>query len=144
MKKMELFAAKQIRLKTLLRCFLAIRTSLPAAELYQFISDHSREYFPVIRVACNLDQISKRFIAVKRRSEAHIIHKYNKKYVKLMKKSAKNSISFRLFKSNLKIQIAKRLTVEQRIISESFDVRGKYRRTYKNFSANYFIFFVDI
>jgi hypothetical protein len=113
---MDNLVAKSYRLKILQKCFIAIKTSLPASEVYQYIADNVRAFFPLVRINCDLQQVSKRFIAIKRRSVAFIIARYNRKYLNNMKKEAKNYVSFRMFKQNLVNQIAKRLTVEQRYV----------------------------
>jgi hypothetical protein len=115
---------KLYRLRVLQRCFLAIKTSLPAREIYQLANDHVREFFPIVRVTCDLEQIAKRFVAVAKRSVLHTVQKYNRKFVGLVIKDAKHETNYKNFKVNFKIELAKRLTVEQRILSESFDVRG--------------------
>jgi hypothetical protein len=104
-------------------CLIGIKTSLPATEIYQYIADNIRASFPLVRINADLQQVSKRFIAIKRRSVAFVVAKYNRKFLLKMKQDAKKYVSFRMFKQNLVTQIAKRLTVEQRIISESFDSR---------------------
>jgi hypothetical protein len=123
---MEALVAKSYRLKILQRCFIGIKTSLPATEIYQYIADNIRASFPLVRINADLQQVSKRFIAIKRRSVAFVVAKYNRKFLLKMKQDAKKYVSFRMFKQNLVTQIAKRLTVEQRIISESFDSRYVY------------------
>lgn len=116
---------KYSNFRILQKCFIAIKTTLPCEEIYNFIENNKRDYFPLVRVLCDIEQISKRFIAIKKRSLVYIIEKFNRKYITLMKKEAKKNISFRLFKYNLNFEITKRLTVEQRIISESFESRGE-------------------
>lgn len=123
---MEALVVKRYRLKVLQRCFIGIKTSLPGTEIYHYIADNIRAFFPLVRMNADLQQVSKRFIAIKRRSVAFVIAKYNRKFLLKMKQDAKKYVSFRMFKQNLVTQIAKRLTVEQRIISESFDSRYAY------------------
>ena len=116
--------AKLHRLRVMQRCFLAIKTSLPAPEIYQLAEDHMREFFPIVRVICDLDQIVKRFLAVHKRSVLHVVQNYNRKFLGLVRKDATREMNYKKFKVEFKVQLAKRLTVEQRILSESFDVRG--------------------
>ena len=116
--------AKLHRLRVMQRCFLAIKTSLPASEIYQLAYDHMREFFPIVRVMCDLDQIVKRFLAVHKRSVLHVVQHYNRKFLGLVRKDATREMNYKKFKVEFKVQLAKRLTVEQRILSESFDVRG--------------------
>ena len=111
-------------LRLMQRCFLAIKTSLPAREIYQLAKEHEREFFPIVRVTCDLEQIAKRFVAIRKRSVLHFIQKYNRKFVGLVRKEAKHETNYKKFKVEFKMQLAKRLTVEQRILSESFDMRG--------------------
>ena len=126
--KMELLAIKQRKLKTLLACFLAIKTRLPHVEIKENLLNENGKIFNfvLVRINCDLEQISKRFLAIKRKSISFVIGKYNRKYIKLIKIEARKELSFLLFNSNLKYEILKRLTVEQRIISESFDSRGTF------------------
>ena len=123
-RKMAKCNTKLHRLRVLQRCFLAIKTSLPAKEIHQLANDHIREFFPIVRVTCDLEQLAKRFVAVAKRSVLHSIQKYNRKFTGLVRKDAKRETNYKNFKVNFKVELAKRLTVEQRILSESFDVRG--------------------
>ena len=92
------------KLRLMQRCFLAIKTSLPAREIYQLAKDHEREFFPLVRVTCDLEQIAKRFVAIRKRSVFHVITKYNRKFVGLVQKEAKQETNYKKFKVEFKMQ----------------------------------------
>ena len=130
---------KQNRLKILLRCFLKIKTRFPDQRVMEW-TKYEKDCFPIVRVTANLHQMSKRFFAIVRKSLYFRIRKCNAEYLKNIKKESKYGISFRLFKIDFKNETNKRLTEEQRILSESFCTRGKrtmYRR-HINASPNNF------
>ena len=125
---MNLLALKQWRLKTLLKCFLVMKTRLPSVEIKEYLSNNNEKLsnFPLVRVNCDLLQMSKRFLAKKRKTLVYVLKKINKKFIKLIKKEARKVLSFLRFNFDFKYEVSKRLTVEQRILSESFDSRGTY------------------
>ena len=122
--QMSSLLAKQYRLKLLQKCFLSIKTNLPANEIKESVRTHHRDCFPLVRVCADISQVSKRYFAVNRRGLVYCITKYNRKFLSEIRREARSAMSFRLFKSVLRMRTAKRLTVEQRVISESFYARG--------------------
>ena len=120
---MHFLTGKQNRLKILLRCFLQIKRRFPDRNVVQWIT-YEKESFPIVRVTADLHQMSKRFFAIVRKSLYFRIKKCNTEYLKKIKKDSKYGISFRVFKTDFKYEINKRLTEEQRILSESFCTRG--------------------
>lgn len=133
---MYFLTGKQIRLKILLRCFLQIKKRFPYRNIIEWVK-YEKESFPIVRVTADLHQISKRFFAIVRKSLYFRIKKCNSEYLKKIKKESKYGISFRLFKTDFKHEINKRLTEEQRILSESFCTRGM--RDINSFKFCYFI-----
>ena len=121
---MSALVAKQYRLKLLQKCFLSIKTNLPANEIKESVRTHHRDCFPLVRVCADISQVSKRYFAINRRGLVYCITKYNRKFLSEIRREARSAMSFRLFKSVLRTRTAKRLTVEQRVISESFYARG--------------------
>ena len=125
---MYLSAGKQWRLRTLLKCFLIMKTKLPMVEIKKYFLNNNKKLscFPLVRINCDITQISKRFLAKKRKSLVFLLKKLNKKFIRLIKEEAKKNLSFLRFNSDFKYEVSKRLTVEQRILSESFDSRGMH------------------
>lgn len=123
-RKMYSLTGKQNRLKILLRCFLKIRTRFPDKKVVEW-KKHEKDCFPIVRVTADLHQMSKRFFAVVRKSLYFRVKKCNAEYLKNIKKESKYGISFRLFKIHFKYETNKRLTEEQRILSQSFCTRGE-------------------
>ena len=123
---MYLLAGKQWRSKTLLKCFLVMKTKLPMNEIKEYLLNNNKKLlsFSLVRINCDLTQLSKRFLAKKRKSLVFNLKKLNKKFIKLIKEEARKASSFLRFNSDFKYEVSKRLTVEQRILSESFDSRG--------------------
>lgn len=115
---------KQNRLKILLRCFLKIKTRFPEKKVVEW-KKYEKDCFPIVRVTADLHQMSKRFFAIVRKSLYFRLKKCNAEYLKNIKKESKHGISFRLFKIDFKYETNKRLTEEQRTLSESFCTRGK-------------------
>ena len=123
-RKMYFLTGKQNRLKILLRCFLRIKTRLSDKRMIDWMK-YEKDCFSIVRVTADLHQMSKRFFAIVRKSLCFRIKKCNAEYLKNIKIESKHGISFRLFKINFKYEINKRLTEEQRILSESFCTRGE-------------------
>jgi hypothetical protein len=117
-------SGKQNRLKILFRCFLKIKTRHPDKKVIEW-RKYEKDCFPIVRVTADLHQMSKRFFAIVRKSLYFRVKKCNAEYLTKIKKESKYGVSFRLFKIDFKYETNKRLTEEQRILSESFCTRGK-------------------
>merc|ERR1712000_452144 len=83
------------RLRVLEKCFWCIRTNISLKVSYDVRKKiHCYAY---VRALADLEQISKRFFALRRRSLSVIVTKYQTKCQVLLKKVAKKSLTFRKF-----------------------------------------------
>jgi hypothetical protein len=127
----DLLVLRQHRLRTLGRFFSLLRTSLPAAEASAAVESAAqimykeKDCFPMRRVSADLDQISKRFFAIMRRSLVFCIRRENRAHISRCKQRAKAAPTFKSFKAALRLEVTKRLGVEQRVVSQSFQNRGR-------------------
>lgn len=115
-------AAQLFRLKLMSKVFFALRYHMRHEDtqcLRQF-----NVGFPIIRLQTDMDQVCKRFCALRRFGLQHIVGSYNRKFIACQAVDAKNALSFKRFLAKLKSDVASRLTIEQRVLSESFDSRG--------------------
>lgn len=141
----DLLVLRQHRLRTLKKFFSLLRTSLPAAEITTAVEstqvedqdeskdkdkdkekDKDKDCFPMRRVSADLDHISKRFFAIRRRGLVFCMRRENRAHISRCKQRAKTAPTFKSFKAALRLQITKRLGVEQRVVSQSFQSRGRW------------------
>jgi hypothetical protein len=126
----DLLVLRQRRLRTLGRFFSLLRTSLPtteaavAAESPQS-KEKEKDCFPMQRVSADLDQVSKRFFAIRRRGLVFCMRRENRAHIARCKQRAKAAPTFKSFKAALRLEVTNRLGVEQRVVSQSFQSRGR-------------------
>jgi hypothetical protein len=126
----DLLVLRQRRLRTLGRFFSLLRTSLPtteaavAAESAQS-KEKEKDCFPMQRVSADLDQVSKRFFAIRRRGLVFCMRRENRAHIARCKQRAKTAPTFKSFKAALRLEVTNRLGVEQRVVSQSFQSRGR-------------------
>ena len=124
LKEVDILVLRQRHLRTLRRFFCLLQTSLPAAEA-SAAADGTQDCFPIQRICADLDQISKRFFAVRRRGLVFCMRRENRAHVMRCKKRAWRALTFKSFKADLGEKVTKRLGVEQRVVSQSFQSRGR-------------------
>ena len=116
-------ASSLYRLMLLNKVFYALRFALSHDD-----TEHIRRKnigFPIIRLQTDLDQITKRFISLRRLGLQFIVGQYNRKFAAYTVNDARTSLSFKRFLSKFKAEVACRLTTEQRVLSECFEHRGE-------------------
>ena len=111
-----------LRLKQ--KVFWAIKTELNISECMVLINE-AVPPFQMVRIQADLEQCLKKFFCFRRKSMAHTIRKYNKKFGKYMVDQAKGSVGFKQFMSNFHRECQVRISTEQRILSDAFDRRGQ-------------------
>jgi hypothetical protein len=126
----DLLVLRQRRLRTLGRFFSLLRTSLPNTEAAAAAEsaeskDKEMDCFPMQRVSADLDQVSKRFFAIRRRGLVFCMRRENRAHLARCKQRAKAAPTFKSFKAALRLEVTNRLGVEQRVVSQSFQSRGR-------------------
>jgi len=112
------------RLRVLEKCFWCIRTNISLKVSYDVRKKiHCYAY---VRALADLEQISKRFFALRRRSLSVIVTKYQTKCQVLLKKVAKKSLTFRKFVNVISADVATRLMTEQKLLLSAFEKRGTF------------------
>ena len=72
----------------------------------------------------DLDQIIKRFVAIRRTLLISKIRLLNRKYQTRLTNAAKRSMTFKMFIANLNDNVYRRLFNEMSVISDAFEDRG--------------------
>jgi hypothetical protein len=116
-------AQKMFRLSLLQKCFWAMKTGLDIADYMKLIREDP-PIFPLVRARADIDQAVKTFIVVRRKSIATVMRRNNRKYVKFVIKDGQTSLSFKSFMTAFKASTNARISTEQRMISDYFEVRG--------------------
>lgn len=119
---MKAKATRLYELRLMQRVLYSMRYSLPPNETLEL--RQSGKGFPITRIQSDLDQISKRFVALRRLGLASVISSYNRRFMAFQVSEARSSLSFKKFLTSFKQTVAHRLTTEQRVLSEAFDSRG--------------------
>lgn len=120
---LEQKAAELDRLMTMYKVFYAFRFHLRHSDSLE--KRKQTIGFPIIRVKTDLDQITKRFISLRRMGLQFVVGNYNRKFVAYTVQDARSSLSFKRFLRSYKAAVSLRLTTEQRVLSESFEHRGQ-------------------
>lgn len=115
--------ADLFRLRLLQKCFVAIKTGLHISECLYIINTDVIA-FPFVRIMADIEQITKRFLAERRRSLSRTVRKYNRKYLNFVMKDGKEALSFKSFSEAFITQANARISTEQRMLSDSFETRG--------------------
>jgi len=80
--------------------------------------------FRIVRARSDLDQLTKRFIAKRKKNYQVVIYNYNRRYICFFMREARKAASFKSFCEFFKVFVTRRLIREQRILVDSFDLRG--------------------
>lgn len=120
-------------------------TSVSVAKLlkkcFYFLKFQDREYvIPVlppllkcpvlIRAEMDLDQIVKRFIAIRRTLLISKIRLLNRKYQSKLTNQARKTMTFKMFIAKLNDDVNRRLFNEMSVISDAFEDRGALGNTH--------------
>ncbi len=116
-------ATKLFRLNVLFKVFYALRFHIAHHDSAELRAKSIG--FPIIRLQTDLDQVCKRFIALRRLGLQHVVGSYNRRFVAFTVADAKQTLSFKRFLKSYKSAVSLRLTTEQRVLSESFEQRGQ-------------------
>ncbi len=119
---MEDLAYKAYSLKLLQKVFWSLRTLMTPTETVDFRAENVP--FLLVRAKCDLDQLSKRFVAKRRKNFQVVICNWNRRYAYFSMREAKKAISFKNFLAHYRVSVNRRLIREQRILVDSFDLRG--------------------
>ena len=111
------------KLKLLYKIFYSLKTHLNSKNQLKNYNNYLN-IFPIKRLYCDLEQISKRFISHRRNGLPFTIQSIHKKYQTNLKFIGKSALSFKSFLNNFQLDISYRLVTEQRVLAESFELRG--------------------
>lgn len=121
-REMEEIAKKRHNWAILHKIFTSLKTCMSTKETVTLRK--MERPFILDRFSCDLENISKYFIAHRRRDLALTIGKYNRKFNFYQMKDGKSALNFKNFLKDFKEESQLRATTEQRILSESFETRG--------------------
>ena len=119
---MEKRAADLFKWRLLHKCFYCMRTAMSPEDTYDL--RHKDKPYMLVRIEADLGQISKRFVAPRRRSLPYCITLLNKKTVTYQKREARRTPSMKSFIDSYRQQVGRQLVREQRILLDSFEARG--------------------
>ena len=116
-------ARSLFRFRLLQKCFWAMRTGLDQSDYMKLIREET-PIFPVVRALADISQVVKKFIHARRKSLSTVMRRNNRKYSKYIKTDGQTSLSFKKFTEQFKVSIQSRISTEQRLISDYFEIRG--------------------
>jgi len=119
---MQKKADELYRFRLLNKVFWSMRTLMTPEETYEF--RESALPFRIIRARSDLDQLTKRFIAKRKKNYQIVICSYNRRYICFSMREARRAASFKSFCAFFKVFVTRRLIREQRILVDAFDLRG--------------------
>ena len=124
------------RIRVLEKCFWSIRTNISLKRSYLMRKDY--HCFAYTRALADMEQLSKRFFAIRRRSLTYTVRNYQHKVQRLLRKVARNDISFKRFVREVKDDVGNRLLTEQKLLLNAFESRGtaQYRDVRVNSKMN--------
>ena len=120
--EMEIIAKKRYNWTILHKIFIILKTNMTSKDTVA-LRKMDRPFI-LERLTCDLENISKYFIAHRRRDLSLVIGKYNRKFNFYQMKDGKSALNFKSFLRDFKLEAELRSTTEQRILSESFENRG--------------------
>jgi hypothetical protein len=110
------------RLRLLQKCFYCLSTKTSLKFSYE---ERKRRYcYAYTRALSDLEQLSKRYFARRRRSLSEIIRKYQNKSQVLLKKVAKKLVNFKSFLQTTESDVEIRTMTEQKLMLTAFENRG--------------------
>jgi len=116
-------ARSLFRLRLLQKCFWAMKTGLELADNMKLIHTDPM-IFPIVRALADVSQVVKKFILTRRKSLSTVVRRNNRKYIKFVVKDGQSSLSFKSFINEFKANTNSRISTEQRLISDYFEIRG--------------------
>jgi hypothetical protein len=127
---MEERAAKLFALKLMLKALICLRnSSINATNYVQYLEKNYNEEnsccFMITRLKADLEQLSKRFIPLRKKQLPTKIKKSNLKISRYMKEQGKNSLTYKKFLTDFQNSVMQRINTEQRLLFEAFETRGK-------------------
>jgi hypothetical protein len=120
--KLESLVEKKRIFKLKYNIFWAIKSFMTMEELKKI--QETDISFPLTRINCDLDHITKRFIAYRRRDLSRSIQNYNSRFNHFQMQDGRSTMSFKKFLKKWRSEIQLRMVEEQKILAESFHSRG--------------------
>lgn len=111
-----------LRLKQ--KVFYALRTGFHIKEIIRLIKNDP-PLFPMVRMLADVSIIGRKFLSMRKKTVNATIAKYNRQFVHKLKIEGKSAMSFKKFMFGFESETSQRICSEQRILSESFEQRGK-------------------
>lgn len=130
-REMEEIAAKKFRITLLQKCFYCIRYFMSPSDT--LVQRESSKPFLLQRYECDLEQMSKYFIAYRKPGLPLSIRNYIRAYSYYQKKAARRTPTFKSFLDRFTTQIEKRVVAEQEELTNAFFARGT--QTFKDVAA---------
>ena len=112
----------RFKFRLLEKCFWSLKTNLSVPDTLALRTAHPS--YAVVRLGCDLAQISKRFILSRRDSVLISIRRYQCQVQFLLKKLNRKAYSFKNFKDIFFTQISVRSLMEQKLLLKAFEKRG--------------------
>jgi hypothetical protein len=124
-KLMESKVDSFFRYRLLEKVFWCLRTNISLKQSYDVRRNNHCPLY--LKCFSDMEQMSKRFFALKRRSLSHVIVKYQYKSQSLLKRNAKKTLNFRGFILAFEKEIQTRTLAEQKLLLTAFEARGLLR-----------------
>lgn len=121
---MEDRAGQLAKWRLIQKCFFALRTSMRVEDTYTMRC--TNKPFVLVRAESDLDQLRKRFIAVRKRSLALAIASMNRRTVHYQIRDARRQPCMKKFLLGFRSEVDRRLVREQRILLDAFEARGTH------------------
>lgn len=122
-RQMEEKASQFYYTKLLTLCFTAMKTNFLLPDIICLTKESPP--FALVRLRSDLDAFTRNITAPRKRSLNYIIRKYTRQLTRHQVHSARCCLSFKSFLYYLKTNITSRLVTEQRILVDSFTLRGR-------------------
>eukprot|EP01033_Poteriospumella_lacustris_P015028 gene15028-10748_t len=117
---------KLVRLATLRKFFWGLRHQLSVLD-----PAHERQMratlptcFPMLQLRADLDQITKRFIPLRKKLLPQTIRSKNARVIHRRKADSKDGLTFKKFLAAFAAEVSVRISLEQRLLFEAFEDRG--------------------
>ena len=119
---LEQRAADLFKYRLLQLCFSCLRTAMSPQDTWG--QRKRTKPFILVRIEADLNHLSKRFVAPRKRSLPYCIASLNRRIVCYQKRDARRMPSMKRFIEGYRLQVGRRLVREQRILLDAFEARG--------------------
>lgn len=119
---LEELVVRKYKFTWMFRCFQAIKTG--SKQSSQWVTEEVSKISMILRLDCDVSQITKRLLCHRKPSLFAKIRRYNRGFIDIMKKQARSTPSYKKFLIGYQREVNTRMETMQRLMVDAFEKRG--------------------